>query len=127
MTMTIGFPIEYHIFFMAISIIFFVLILLMLFIDTDFYKTTGGIILSIVTVPIAYLTGQGFFGLDLYAYDQTGTIVSNVISEYSELGFIFIAFAYLCVIFFFYGVYLLYKKPWEGVKKIEGNPYVYYK
>lgn len=121
-----GIPIEYHIILMMMSLIFFFLIFILLFVNTDFYKTIGAMILIFINIPLSFMTGLGFFSIDLYGYDSTGQIISNIVSDYSSIGFIFIALSYISLMFLFYAVYLLYEKPWSGTKKIEGNPYVNY-
>ena len=121
-----GIPIEYHLMLMLLSFILFFTSLIMIFINPEFYKTIGAMILIFLNVPVSWVTGQGFFSFDLYGYDSSGNVVSNIISEYSELGFIFIVIAYISVIMLFYCFYLFYDKPWKDTKKVEGNPYVYY-
>ena len=121
-----GIPIEYHIILMLLSIITFFIVFILLFVNPDFYKSIGAMILIFLNVPVSWVAGKGFFSFDLYGYDSDGVVVSNIISEYAELGFIFIVIAYISVVMLFYGFYLLYKKPWDETRKVEGNPYVYY-
>lgn len=122
-----GIPIEYHLILIFLSTLFFLLVFMLMFVDVDFDKAIAGTILSFLNIVFCYVTGMGFFSFDIYGYDTTGTIVSNIISEYSELGIIFIGMAYIMVILLFYGFWLFFKKPWDQTRKIDGNPYVYYK
>lgn len=116
---------EYHILFMSISMILFFITIFLLFVDTDFNKAIAGMILCFFNVIVSWITGMNFFSIDLYAIGASGTLYNNYIYDYKELGLIFIALAYISVVFVFYAVYLLYDKPWDEASKISGNPYVY--
>ena len=122
-----GIPIEYHMLFCMLSIMFFIMILSLLFIQPTFNQTTAAFILCFLNIVISLVAGAGFFAFDLYGYDNTGTLVTNVVNDYDFLGLIFIILAYISLIMLFYCIYLWYEKPWVTVKKIEGNPYVNYK
>lgn len=122
-----GLPIDYHILFMIMSILFFALVILFIFINPDFNKTVAATLLSFLNIVICFITGLGFFSIDLYSFDSQGEIVSNILTDYSELGIVFIGLSYLSLLLLFYCVSLFYSKPWENVNKIEGNPYINYK
>lgn len=117
-------PIDYHLTLVFLSIIFFVITLMLLFINPDFNKTIAAMLLSFINIAVSFIAGIGFFSVDFYGYDTTGTIVSNYNYEMSSIGILFIGITYICVLFLLYSLYLLYEKPWDAVRKIEGNPYV---
>jgi len=121
-----GIPVEYHMLFCFLSIIFFIIILALLFIEPTFDKTVAGFILCFFNLVVSAVAGLGFFAFDLYGYDTSGILVENLVNDYDFLGMVFVILAYICVILMLYCIYLWYKKPWEGVRKIEGNPYVNY-
>lgn len=122
--MAMGFPETYHLIFIGISIILFVLIIDLLFTKRTFEKTVAGFIFCFINIVICFLTGLGFFAIDFFSFDSAGVIVSNVISDYSSLGFVFIGLSYISFIMLLYCVYLFYEKPWNKTRKITGNPYV---
>lgn len=125
--MAASFPVTYHIFFIILSITLFLLIIGLYFIKTNFDRAIAGIILSFLNILISYIAGQGFFALGFYGYDANGILVNNRVIEYQMLGFIFFILAYISIIFIIYGIWLLYKKPYEKTAKVESNPYIYYK
>lgn len=121
--MSMGFPETYHLIFIGISIAFFVSIFDLLFIKQTFERTIAAFMFCFINIFISFIAGLGFFAIDFFSYDSEGVIVSNMVSDYNFLGYVFIGLAYICFIMLLYCIYLFYDKPWKNVRKIEGNPY----
>lgn len=121
--MTMGFPETYHIIFIGISMALFFFIIDLIFLKQTFERTIAAFMMCFINIFLSFITGMGFFAIDFFSYDSTGTIVSNVVNEYDFLGYVFIGLAYISFIFLLYCLYLFYDKPWKGVKKTDGNPY----
>lgn len=118
-----GIPIEIGIYFSIIS--FFVLILMgmLLFIDPDFNKSIFALILSFINGVISAVAALSFMAMDIYGFDSSGTMVSNVTADMFPLGLIFWAFVYFSAIFGIYAISLLFKKPWKGAFEVKKIPW----
>ena len=121
--MSMGFPETYHIIFMAINIAFFFTIFDLLFIKQTFERTIAAFIFCFLNIFLSFIVGMGFFAIDFFSYDSDGVIISNMVSDYNFLGYIFIGLAYISFIMLLYCFYLFYEKPWSKTRKVEGNPY----
>lgn len=111
-------PIEFTILFSVMSLSILILILVLEFIEPNFNKSIFAIILSFINIPISYIACMSYFVFDLYGYTTSGTLVSNPVVDMFPIGIIFLLFAYLNILLFLYGLYLLYKKPWKELMKI---------
>ncbi len=122
-----GFPVTYHIIFVMLSIVFFIMVMLLLFIDVTFDRAIAAFILCFINGVVSGVASAGFFAFDLFGFDASGVLVSNMVSDYAFLGIVFIIFVYMSVILMVYCLWVFYKKPWDATAKIEYNPYVAYK
>jgi len=107
-------PIDYHLFFLTINVIFFLFTLLLLFIEPTVEKTTGAMILISINMVLCIICALSFAAVNFYGYDGTGTIVNNVNHDmFLPFGTIYFAFFYINFMLMIYAGYLFWKKPWE--------------
>lgn len=110
-------PIDYHIIFMMMAFIIFLVTVLLLFIDTTFEKAIAANILAIFNMIICIVCAMSFHAIDMYGHDSTGTIQHNLYAEMYPFSFIYVGLFWIMFMLMFYSVYLFYKKPWEEYEK----------
>ena len=106
-------PIDYHIIFMIMVFILFLVSILLLFIDTTLEKTVAANILIVFNIILCMIVSLSFGAIDLYGYDTDGVVVHNVYSDMFPFIYIYWALGYINIMLLFYCVYHYYKKPWE--------------
>ena len=106
-------PIDYHIIFMIMVFILFLVSILLLFIDTTLEKTVAANILIVFNLILCMIVSLSFGAIDLYGYDTDGVVVHNVYSDMFPFIYIYWALGYINVMLLFYCVYHYYRKPWE--------------
>ena len=107
-----GMPIDYHILFLAMVFIIFIISIFLLFIDTTLEKAVAANIFIIVNFILCFIVSLGFGAIDMYSYDSDGVLVHNV-SDMYPFVYIFWIFGYVNIMLLFYCVYIYYRKPWE--------------
>ena len=108
-------PMDYHLLFLAMSFIVFIITIFLLFVETNFEKTVGAFILCAFNMVLCIICGYLFAAVDIYGYDSTGTIVHNIHSSMHVLSWLYLVLFYVNVMLMFYGTYIFYKKPWLDV------------
>ena len=120
-------PLDVTLIYTILSIFLFLLIGFLLFLEEQTILTTSfALILTFVNGIFSYMTAYTYFGIDLYGFDSTGTVVSNPMYELAPFGILFLMFAYFSIIFALYCLYMFYLKPWEQMKKsynLRENPW----
>lgn len=106
-------PIDYHILFLAMSFIVFILTIMLLFVEASFEKAVGAFILCSFNIVLSLLCAFIFSAVDLYGYDTTGAVVHNVSGGMNILSFIYIIMIYINILLMVYCGYLFIKKPWD--------------
>lgn len=114
-------PIDYHIIFIMMSFIFFILIMFLIFIDNDFNKTVAAFILSMFNSVLCIISALSFFSINIFTVDATGTLVSNPYHDLGIFSIVFVILFYINILLVIFCIYLFYKKPWEvlGAKREE--------
>jgi len=108
-------PIDYHILFLAVSFLLFILAGFLMFIDTTLEKAILAFIFCMFNVILNFLNAFIFSAVDLYGFDTTGAVVHNVYGGMHPLSFIFVVMMYINILFMVYCVYLFIRKPWTDV------------
>lgn len=115
-----GIPLDMALIFMILCVILLLISIFLLFYAPSFNSAITGIIISFINLLFSYATVFSLLGLDLYGIDYTGEIVSNMEGDFYPFAIIFVLFVFLNALFTFYGLYLLYAKPWKEAIKSYG-------
>jgi len=110
-------PIDYHLIFMIMSFIIFIISLFLLFIETTLEKTVAANILIMFNIILCIIVSLSFGAIDMYGYDSTGAVVHNVYSELYPFIYLYWVLGYVNIMLLFYCAYHYYKKPWEQYEK----------
>jgi len=89
-------------------------------------KTSFALILCFVNGIFSFMTALTYFGIDLYGFDSSGTVVSNPMYELAPFGMFFLLFSYFSILFALFCLYLFYLKPWEKMMEsynLRNNPW----
>jgi len=113
--MELQIPMDYHLLFLAMSFIVFLVTIFLLFIDTTLEKAVAGFILCAFNIVLSLLCAFVFSAVDIYGYDSTGTIVHNIHGGMNSLSFIYIILIYVNVMLMVYCTFLFIRKPWTDV------------
>lgn len=122
-------PIDYHILFLAMSFILFVISIFLIFVDTSLEKAVGATILIMFNMVLCIIVGYVFAAVDLYSYDSSGALVHNVYSGMHYLSYIYLVLFYVNILLMVYCAYLFIRKPWSEVYgdeskiRYKGPPY----
>jgi len=108
-------PIDYHLIFIMMSFIFFILIMFLIFIDNDFNKTVAAFILSMFNSVLCIISALSFFSINVFTADATGTLVNNPYHDLGIFSIVFVILFYINILLVIYCIYLFYKKPWEVI------------
>jgi len=108
---------DYHIVFMMMSFILFIVAVLLLFVDVNFHKTIAANVLLFFNMILNLIVSQGFGAIDLYSWDSDGTLVHNVTGSMYPFVIVYWVFFYISLMLLFYCVYIYYKKPWDDYVK----------
>ena len=109
-----GMILDYHILFLTMMFIMFIISIFLLFIDTTLEKAVAANILLILNFILCIIISLGFGSIDMISYDSDGVIVHNTADMYPFV-FVFWVFGYINIMLIFYCVYIYYRKPWEQV------------
>ena len=105
--------IEYHLIFMIIIFLFFMISILLLFIDVTLERAIAANIFTVVNFILCSIVSLGFGAINVYGYDADGLIVNNIYGDMYYFIYVFWAMGYINIMILFYCVYVYYKKPWE--------------
>jgi len=108
-------PMDYHILFLAMSFIVFIITIMLLFVDATLEKAVAAFILIMFNLVLCIICGYLFAGIDIYGYDSTGTIVHNIHSSMHIFSWIYLVLFWVNFMLSIYAVYLFYRKPWTDV------------
>ena len=108
-------PMDYHILFLAMSFIVFIITIFLLFIDTNFEKAVGAMILCLFNLVLNMLVGYIFNAVDIYGYDSTGAVVHNIEASMNPLAYLYVIMAWINIMLMVYCGYLFIRKPWTEV------------
>jgi len=112
-------PMEYHLVFMIISFLLFVLVMMLLFNDNDIFKTIAALILSLFNMILCIVNAIIFYTVDVMTQDSGGTLIHNVLDNIWSLGTIFMAMFYLHLLLIFYCMYIFLKAETKAKQTIE--------
>jgi len=113
--MALEIPMDYHLLFLAMGFIVFIITIFLLFVDTTFEKAVASFILCSFNIVLSFLCAFIFGAVDIYGYDSTGAIVHNIHGGMSSLSFIYVVMIYINIMLMVYAVYLFIRKPWEEI------------
>ena len=120
----LGIPIDYHILFLAMSFIIFILTIILLFVEASFEKAVGAFILCCFNIVLCLLCAFIFSAVDLYGFDTTGATVHNIYGGMNILSIIYVVLIYINILLMVYCGYLFIRKPWEEM--FEDEPKIQY-
>ena len=112
---------DYHIIFMVMVFILFIISIFLLFVDTNFEKAVAAFILIFLNFILCAVVSLGFGAIDVYGYDSSGNLVTNVYSDMYYFIIVFWVLGYINIMLLFYCVYIFYRKPWEDYKNHRGD------
>lgn len=104
---------DYHLLFIAMTFILFILSVFLLFINTTLEKAVAANILCMFNMILCLIVAYSFAAVDMYGFDSSGAVVHNVYSELYPFIYLYWAIFYINLMLIFYCLYLYFKKPWE--------------
>ena len=110
-------PIDYHILFLVMSFVLFIMTIFLLFVEVTFQKAIAANIFIMFSIIINFIVAYGFSAIDLYSWDSSGEVVHNVYSNMHPFIQIYWAFVWINIMLLFYCLYIYLKKPWEDYVK----------
>ena len=120
-------PLDVTIVYTILVLFLFLFVGILLFMEEQtILKTSFAFMLCFINCVFSYMTALTYFGIDLYGFNTSGTVVSNPMYDLAPFGIFFLMFAYFSILFAFYCLYLFYIKPWEKVMEsynLRGNPW----
>lgn len=108
-----GILMDYHLLFITLSFILFIITILLLFIDPTVEKTSAGLIIIMMNFVLCIFCSMSFYGLALTGQDSAGNVIYTHFYDMQTFSFIFIGLLYINVMLVIYCGYLFWKKPWE--------------
>jgi len=108
-------PIEYHILFLVMSFVIFIITIFLIFVETTLEKAVGAWVLIMFNLVLCILCGYIFAAVDLYGYDSAGAVVHNIESSMHYLSYIYLVLFYVNFMLLVYCAYLFIRKPWTEV------------
>ena len=109
-------PIDYHILFICINIILFILTIMLLFVDNTFEKAIAANIFIWFNLVLTMICAFLFGAVDAPGYDSSGNIVHNTLDTMYPFIYFYLVIFYINMMLLFYTVYLFIKKPWEDIE-----------
>ena len=114
-------PMEYHLVFIIIAFLIFILVMMLLFNENDVFKTIAALILSLFNMILCIVNAIAFYTIDYPTQDSAGTLFHNVIENIDSLGTIFVAMFYLHLLLIFYCLYIFLKAETNNKQKIDNE------
>jgi len=118
-------PMEYHILFLAMSFVLFIITIFLLFWNVTLEKAVASNITIMFNMVLCIIVALLFSGIDIYGHDTTGAIVHNVISDMHPFAYLYLVMFYVNLMLMFYCIYLFIKKPWDDLVEHEKET-IYY-
>jgi len=115
------FLIDYHILFMLMAFIIFVVAILLLFVDVTLEKAIAANVLLFFNMILNLIISQGFGAIDVYSWDANGVLVHNTVNSMYPFIYVYWMFFWISLMLLFYCVYIYMKKPWE--EYVKGDKY----
>lgn len=106
---------DYHLLFLAVSFVVFLLTIFLIFIDATFEKTVGAMILCAFNLVLNFLCALLFSAVDIFGFNASGEVVHNVQYSMHTMSVIFVGLMFLNIMLMVYCVYLFIRKPWTEV------------
>uniref|UniRef100_A0A6M3MA61 Uncharacterized protein n=1 Tax=viral metagenome TaxID=1070528 RepID=A0A6M3MA61_9ZZZZ len=116
-------PMDYHILFLAMSFILFIITIFLIFIETTLEKAVGATILIMVNLALTMICGYLFSAVDIYGYDSTGAIVHNIEPSMYPFTYLYLVLGYINICLLLYCGYLFVRKPW--IERMENDEVQY--
>ena len=106
-----GVIIDYHIIFIMISFIMFLITFFLLFIGGEPTKNEliGSMILTGINMNFCWFNMLSFFAINIYGFSGAGELVANPIAEMYPFFAVFLGLFFVNFGFFVYGQFLLFK------------------
>jgi hypothetical protein len=114
-----GIPIEYHLLFLCMTFLLFIITIFLLFIDVTFSKGIAAFILIFFNLIFCMIVSYGFGAIEVQGFNSDGQLVSNIYSDMHPFIYIYWIFGYINIMLMIYCVYIFYKKPWEAYMRGE--------
>lgn len=114
-------PMDYHILFLAMSFVLFIISIFLIFVDTNMEKAVGATILTLFNFVLTIIVGYVFNAVDIYGYDSSGNVVHNVEASMYPFSYLYLVMGWIYVCLLIYCGYLFIKKPWNEVYGDEGQ------
>ena len=114
-------PMDYHILFLAMSFIIFIITIFLIFVDTNMEKAVGATILILFNLVLTMICGYVFSAVDIYGYDSTGTVIHNIEASMYPLTYLYMVMGWIQICLLIYCGYLFIRKPWTEVYGDEGQ------
>lgn len=108
-------PMDYHILFLAMSFIVFIITIFLIFVETNLEKAVGAMILCMFNIVLCIICGYIFAAVDIYGYDSTGALVHNIESSMHPLIYLYLVMGWINICLMIYCGYLFIRKPWSEV------------
>lgn len=108
---------EYHLIFIIISFIFFLIVMFFLFIEPDFNRAIASFIFCILNGVITAMNALSFFGIGINYVDPNGVFMTEAYHDMYIFSILFVVLFYMNILLLVYCIYLFYKKPWEQVRR----------
>jgi len=106
-------PIDYHILFLMMTFILFILTIILLFVDNTFEKTIAAMVLAVFNMVLCIFNALSFYAIDLYGHSGSGVLEHNVYYDLYPLGFLYLGLFYINFMLTIYCGYLFLRKPME--------------
>jgi len=116
-------PMDYHILFLAMSFILFIITMFLIFVDTTMEKAVAAVIFTMVNLLLTVICGYVFSAVDIYGYDSAGAVVHNVQASMYPFTYIYLVLGYVNICLLIYCGYIFVRKPW--IERMENDQIQY--
>jgi len=104
---------DYHLVFIAISIILLILSVLLLTLNPTIEQTLAAMIFTGINYVLCIFNSFAFFRIGLIGFDSTGDSVVSAYEDMQSSYVIFMLLLFINIALFFYGYWIYIRKPWE--------------
>ena len=108
-------PIDYHLLFLSMSFIIFIITIFLIFVETNLEKAVGAMILCMFNLVLCMIVGYVFSAVDIYGYDSAGAVVHNIEGSMYPLTYLYLIMGWINIMLMVYCGYLFIRKPWSEV------------
>ena len=106
---------DYHILFLAMSFVIFIITIFLIFVETNLEKAVGAMILCMFNFILCIIVGYVFSAVDIYGYDSTGAVVHNIEASMYPFTYLYLVMGWINIMLMVYCGYLFIRKPWTEV------------